>query len=160
MTDPKRREQRRTHLDASVVPVERALLARAGDISASANEVLKAVGDTATAETLAAHIRLDVAQEFRALGAAFLVTREQLDQRYAAAIRKWARTIADMTGTVPRSLLADLAGIAEEHAAQVSTPKGADTAPPQNLHPAESAPPQNVRGPARTRRTTDRSTDR
>ena len=26
---PKRREQRRTHLDASVVPVERALLARA-----------------------------------------------------------------------------------------------------------------------------------
>lgn len=29
MADPKRREQRRTHLDASVVPVERALLARA-----------------------------------------------------------------------------------------------------------------------------------
>ena len=29
---PKRREQRRTHLDASVVPVERALLARAADL--------------------------------------------------------------------------------------------------------------------------------
>lgn len=29
MSNPKRREQRRTHLDASVMPVERALLARA-----------------------------------------------------------------------------------------------------------------------------------
>ena len=32
MNEPKRREQRRTHLDASVVPVERALLARADAI--------------------------------------------------------------------------------------------------------------------------------
>jgi hypothetical protein len=29
MPEPKRRENRKTHLDASVVPVERALLARA-----------------------------------------------------------------------------------------------------------------------------------
>lgn len=29
MAEPKRRDQRRTHLDASAVPVERALLARA-----------------------------------------------------------------------------------------------------------------------------------
>ena len=29
---PKRREQRRTHLDASAVPVERALLARAAEV--------------------------------------------------------------------------------------------------------------------------------
>ena len=32
MNEPKRREQRRTHLDASVVPVERALLARAAKL--------------------------------------------------------------------------------------------------------------------------------
>jgi len=31
-TEPHRREQRRTHLDASVVPVERALIARAGKL--------------------------------------------------------------------------------------------------------------------------------
>jgi hypothetical protein len=29
MSDPRRREQRNTHLNASIVPVERALLARA-----------------------------------------------------------------------------------------------------------------------------------
>lgn len=67
MNEPKRREQRRTHLDASVVPVERALLARAGAISASVMEVFSAAGDTETAETLAAHVRLDLAQEFRDL---------------------------------------------------------------------------------------------
>lgn len=32
MAEPQRREQRRTHLDASVVPVERALIARAGKL--------------------------------------------------------------------------------------------------------------------------------
>lgn len=36
MAEPQRREQRRTHLDASVVPVERALLARATQLSRSA----------------------------------------------------------------------------------------------------------------------------
>lgn len=67
MSEPQRRTERRKHLEASVVPVERALLARAGAISESVMEVFSAAGDTVTAETLAAHIRLDVAQEFRTL---------------------------------------------------------------------------------------------
>jgi hypothetical protein len=62
-----RRTARKTHLDASAVPVEKALLHRAVAITASATEVLADSGDTETAETLAAHIRLDIAMEFRAL---------------------------------------------------------------------------------------------
>jgi hypothetical protein len=58
--EPKRREFRRTHLDASVVPVERALNARAkeieeGDLSSSANMSPKVV--TAVQVMLAAEFR-------------------------------------------------------------------------------------------------------
>lgn len=68
---PRRREQRRTHLDAASVPVERALLARADQLE---NEALSARGASAalgervfarggvTAETVQA-----IAAEFRAL---------------------------------------------------------------------------------------------
>lgn len=38
MTDPKRREQRKTHLDASAVPVERAFLARAAVLEEEADK--------------------------------------------------------------------------------------------------------------------------
>lgn len=62
MNEPKRRENRRTHLDASAVPVERALIARAkeieqDDLTTSANmspEVVTAV-------------QVILAAEFRAL---------------------------------------------------------------------------------------------
>ena len=43
------------------------------------------------------------------------MTRDQLDQQNSAVIRKWARTIADMGGTVPRGLLDDLATVAGHH---------------------------------------------
>lgn len=46
------------------------------------------------------------------------MTREQLDQANAAVIRKWGRTIADMSSTVPGALLDDLAGVAEQHATE------------------------------------------
>ena len=45
------------------------------------------------------------------------MTRAELDTAYAAVIRKWARTITDMTGPVPRGLLDDLAAVAGEYAA-------------------------------------------
>ncbi len=77
MAEPKRREQRRTHLDASVVPVERALLARAGEIGShldvarraarvhgldeGAAALIGAVADTA-AEIIATEFR-DLAEE-------------------------------------------------------------------------------------------------
>jgi hypothetical protein len=56
MAEPKRRENRRTHLDASVVPVERALLARAGELEQPVD----------TAERIDM-IKFTVAAEFRAL---------------------------------------------------------------------------------------------
>ena len=49
MNEPKRREQRRTHLDASAVPVERALLARA-------EELHEAASDAADDEQRLAHV--------------------------------------------------------------------------------------------------------
>ena len=55
MTDPKRREQRRTHLDASVVPVERALLARADDLEN--RKSFEHIGGKPAAEWLAAELR-------------------------------------------------------------------------------------------------------
>lgn len=57
---PQRREQRRTHLDASVVPVERALLARAGALDESAAAPPEPSPDEVRAEKL-------IADEFRAL---------------------------------------------------------------------------------------------
>lgn len=56
--EPKRREQRRTHLDASVVPVERALLARAQTLERQSEET-----DGGNANYLF------VAAEFRSLAA-------------------------------------------------------------------------------------------
>ena len=41
MPDPQRREMRRTHLDASVVPVERALLARAAVLEAEYKQLIQ-----------------------------------------------------------------------------------------------------------------------
>lgn len=43
------------------------------------------------------------------------MNRTDLDKRHADAVRRWAPTMRD-TGKVPPDLLADLAGIAEEHA--------------------------------------------
>ena len=60
MTVPRRLEKRRDHLDAHVVPVERALLARADDIERTWSEVpLEGNADAAG--------RLAVASEFRKL---------------------------------------------------------------------------------------------
>jgi hypothetical protein len=39
MSEPKRREQRRTHLDASVLPVERTFLARANALMETARDI-------------------------------------------------------------------------------------------------------------------------
>ena len=68
---PKRREQRRTHLDASAVPVERALLARAGEIGsdyAAARKAARVHGvQSDMAEVIADAMAEPVATEFRAL---------------------------------------------------------------------------------------------
>ena len=68
---PKRREQRRTHLDASVVPVEAALVARAGEIGsdyAAARKAARAHGvQSDMAEVIADAMAGMVAAEFRAL---------------------------------------------------------------------------------------------
>jgi hypothetical protein len=72
---PQRREQRKTHLDASVVPMERALLARAADMESASATFRQAAsapplaGDEAAAQSaLARAAVLDVtASEFRAL---------------------------------------------------------------------------------------------
>lgn len=64
MTEPQRRPQRRTHLDASVVPVERALLARAEQLSRSA-KVEEITADLAS-ETNRVIYR-EMAREFRDL---------------------------------------------------------------------------------------------
>jgi uncharacterized membrane protein len=62
---PLRREQRRTHLDASVVPVERALLARAAEIQ---SELDARADEPVTDSLLMRATVLDVmASEFRAL---------------------------------------------------------------------------------------------
>lgn len=61
MTEPQRRELRRTHLDASVVPVERALLARAEALQAEAEAL--ASGDT----DLLGGVKAMFAAEFREL---------------------------------------------------------------------------------------------
>lgn len=59
LNEPSRRDLRRTHLDASVVPVERALLARAGVLEG---------GEQQPGETdIAFGMGLLLAQEFRAL---------------------------------------------------------------------------------------------
>lgn len=71
MADPKRREFRRTHLDASVVPVERALLARASGIGsdyAAARKAARTHGvQSDMAEVIADAMAELVATEFRAL---------------------------------------------------------------------------------------------
>lgn len=56
------------------------------------------------------------------------MTRAELDAAHAAVIRKWARTITDMTGPVPRGLLDDLAAVAGEHAAGRKPPRRAAAA--------------------------------
>jgi hypothetical protein len=65
VTGPKRLGQRRTHLDAGVVPVERALLERAGVLDQRAQGIL--VDPDAGAELLTGTVLAGIAQEFRAL---------------------------------------------------------------------------------------------
>ena len=72
MSDPKRREQRRTHLDASVVPVERALLARAEALEDSEEFTRVSTGPgreltPVRVQTPLAGAHRTVAAEFRAL---------------------------------------------------------------------------------------------
>jgi hypothetical protein len=79
--EPQRREQRRTHLDASVVPVERALLARAatleteevnGAYRAEIRKAARVAGmgpgeSTEITEALVCVVRAAVAEQLRAL---------------------------------------------------------------------------------------------
>jgi hypothetical protein len=64
MTGPKRRVQRRTHLDAGVVPVEQALLARAEALEEQAG--VPAADPGTPAHAYSSSIAL-IANEFRAL---------------------------------------------------------------------------------------------
>ena len=64
---PKRREQRRTHLDASVVPVERALLARADTLDQAARDEISRGVAVNMIRVTAADL---VADEFRMLAEA------------------------------------------------------------------------------------------
>ena len=68
---PRRRDVRRTHLDASVVPVERALLARADAIAADHGPLRVAARQhgipSEIADMLADALAIVVASEFRAL---------------------------------------------------------------------------------------------
>jgi hypothetical protein len=57
-SEPQRREQRRTHLDASVVPVERALLHRAEELFDRAGRQI---------DNVSRSIDLEMSAEFRAL---------------------------------------------------------------------------------------------
>ena len=61
---PQRRENRKTHLDASVVPVERALLARADALDSTVTERM-ASGDTLDLLTLTSYRVFS--DQFRAL---------------------------------------------------------------------------------------------
>lgn len=72
MTGPQRREQRRTHLDVSVVPVERALLARAHEMSSGAMQTFAVLGPeredgTTDPARIEPNLKLMLAGEFRAL---------------------------------------------------------------------------------------------
>lgn len=65
-----RRERRRTHLDASVVPVERALLARTEALSQDAMQVFAVLGPECEGDSAARiepNLKLMLAAEFRAL---------------------------------------------------------------------------------------------
>ena len=65
---PKRREQRRTHLDASAVPVERALLARAAALTAEPGyEVREVVACERVVPMMSVTERAWLAGEFRTL---------------------------------------------------------------------------------------------
>ncbi len=65
MSEPGRRERRRTLLDVSVVPVEQALLARAAELDKQAEALMNDLG--MPVQELGAGIRRIVACEFRAL---------------------------------------------------------------------------------------------
>jgi hypothetical protein len=62
-----RRETRRTHLDASVVPVERAYLARAADLEKQAADYERDVMEPGGALPEFIEDKLVLAHEFRAL---------------------------------------------------------------------------------------------
>lgn len=67
MDEPQRRTQRRTHLDASVLPVERAFLARAAAIQAQVSALSTApVVDDLTDSIMAGALTV-VAQEYRTM---------------------------------------------------------------------------------------------
>ena len=65
MNEPPRRTQRRTHLDASVVPVERAYLARAAVLEDQATQLAAAADDDALPKL--AEFKVMLAAEHRAL---------------------------------------------------------------------------------------------
>lgn len=67
MAQPPRREQRRTHLDASAVPVERAYLARAGVLEGHAADYERDVMEPDGALPEFIEAKLTLAREFRAL---------------------------------------------------------------------------------------------
>jgi hypothetical protein len=58
MNEPRRREVRRTHLDASAVPVERALLCRAARLESVPEETGLAGGEDTIREWVAAEFRM------------------------------------------------------------------------------------------------------
>lgn len=69
---PQRRENRKTHLDASVVPVERALLARAHEMSSGAMQAFAILGPeredgTDVPARIEPNLKLMMAAEFRNL---------------------------------------------------------------------------------------------
>lgn len=64
---PQRRENRRTHLDVSVVPVERALLARAAALEGHAASYERDVLEPGGALPEFIEDKLTLAREFRAL---------------------------------------------------------------------------------------------
>lgn len=66
MPGPQRKAARKTHLDASVVPVEQALLGRAAELEQSAAQPA-ALGDSPAEALFIVRVREQVAAEFRAL---------------------------------------------------------------------------------------------
>jgi len=59
-----------------------------------------------------------------------VMTRDDLDARHTAIMRKWARTLADRDGDPPRGLLDDLAELTAEYAiTPVVQPHGDDLCP-------------------------------
>lgn len=79
MPEPQRRERRRTHLDASVVPVERALLARAADAEKFAGQLFeRAKAPDLASDEPAAEFAVRRAETLDAVAAEFRALAEEL----------------------------------------------------------------------------------